>query len=219
MGTDSPRDATVQEPSMAGRKEPIGGTESRSKADALDGNRESTTADRHPDRGLRDTPTQRKADMLDRAPSKPEPVARSRGLGMDAADAAKVGELKGRVDQIRATESIAPTRNVAVADAVIDGQKREYDAVSGKAERPGMVSMPANPQFEPYAPPNISRPADAEYKILEQAAADLGGNRNAKGEITIYSERPPCESCVSVAEQFQDRYPGVRVKIYDGGNL
>jgi hypothetical protein len=60
----------------------------------------------------------------------------------------------------------------------------------------------------------IPRSVDAEYKILDDIAARLGGNRSATGSVTIVIDNVRvCGSCQSVISQFQMRYPNVRVDV------
>ncbi|MFU2077447.1 deaminase domain-containing protein [Avibacterium endocarditidis] len=66
----------------------------------------------------------------------------------------------------------------------------------------------------------IDRKTDSEYKILSNLADQLGTNIGAKGQITIFTERPACKSCLGVAEQFNKRYPNIKVNIFDNnGNV
>ncbi|MWQ33002.1 hypothetical protein HQ939_08155 [Glaesserella parasuis] len=51
-------------------------------------------------------------------------------------------------------------------------------------------------------------------------ANELGSNTQAKGQVTIFTERPACPSCLGVAEQFNKGYPNIKVNIFDNnGNL
>ncbi|MGF6884851.1 hypothetical protein ABIA39_008657 [Nocardia sp. GAS34] len=107
-------------------------------------------------------------------------------------------------------------RNVAVAEAQVDGQfipSRELESVSGKNPPPGSVESPTSPQFKPTQPEpgSIARDTDAEYKILEKVASRL--KPDSTGVIELYTENEPCDSCTSIIDQFETKYPGVRVNV------
>ena len=61
----------------------------------------------------------------------------------------------------------------------------------------------------------IDRRVDSEYKILSNLADQLGSNRQAKGQVTIFTERPACLSCLGVVDQFTKRYPNIKVNVFD----
>lgn len=66
----------------------------------------------------------------------------------------------------------------------------------------------------------IDRKTDSEYKIFSNLADQLGSNTQAKGQVTIFTERAACASCLGVAEQFNKCYPNIKVNIFDNnGNL
>ncbi|QUY51139.1 hypothetical protein JK621_19960 [Serratia plymuthica] len=65
----------------------------------------------------------------------------------------------------------------------------------------------------------IARNTDSEYKILDNLADKLGKNVAAKGSVTIFTERPACESCLGVIEQFQHKYPGIKVDVLDNNGI
>ncbi|NBI43905.1 hypothetical protein GVX76_10610 [[Haemophilus] felis] len=67
---------------------------------------------------------------------------------------------------------------------------------------------------------NTKEKTDSEYKIFSNLADQLGSNTQAKGQVTIFTERLACQSCLGVAEQFNKRYPNIKVNIFDNnGNL
>jgi filamentous hemagglutinin len=65
----------------------------------------------------------------------------------------------------------------------------------------------------------ISRNTDSEYKILDNLADKLGNNVTVKGSVTIFTERPACGSCLGVVEQFQQKYPGIKVDVLDNNGI
>jgi hypothetical protein len=71
------------------------------------------------------------------------------------------------------------------------------------------VAAPSEPAFATKSSGAITRAFDSEVKILEDLARRLPPN--AKGTVSIFTERPACASCRGVIQQFQLRFPGVKV--------
>lgn len=71
------------------------------------------------------------------------------------------------------------------------------------------VSNSANP---------IPRNTDSEYKILSNLADKLGDKFNSKGQVTIFTERRACQSCLGVIEQFKERYPNIKINVISNEN-
>ncbi|WP_280407639.1 deaminase domain-containing protein [Nocardia brasiliensis] len=112
-------------------------------------------------------------------------------------------------------ESVANSRNVAVARGQIDGQNISLDAVSGARTPSGTVEAPGNPILRPESVDgSVVRPADSEFKILDNLAQNL--RPDSKGSINLYTERAPCDACTNVIEQFKQRFPGVEVNVTYG---
>ena len=102
-------------------------------------------------------------------------------------------------------------RNIAFADVDINGLKRQdLQAISGEADLLGFSSVPVNRLFETFEVKH-SRAFVSEVKIFEEIAEGL--SPNASGVIRLFSERPPCPSCVGVIEQFQRKFPNIRIII------
>ncbi len=57
------------------------------------------------------------------------------------------------------------------------------------------------------------RDQDTEFKILEAITLRLGDHPGATGTVALYTDLPPCASCQGVIEQFQKRYPRLRVTV------
>ena len=89
----------------------------------------------------------------------------------------------------------------------------------------GFVVEVKNPTFAAFTVNNssgrpINRSVDTENKILNNIAAQLGNNTNAKGTVNLFTEREPCLSCSMNISQFKQRYPNIQLNIIDsGGNL
>jgi hypothetical protein len=105
-------------------------------------------------------------------------------------------------------------RNVAVAEVNVGGRSEMLTGVSGRASPPGTAPAPENPLFTTKASGAMTRAYDSEVKILEDVANGLPSD--ARGTISLYTERAPCNSCQGVIQQFQERFPGIKVIITHG---
>lgn len=65
----------------------------------------------------------------------------------------------------------------------------------------------------------LNRSADSEAKILNNIAAQLGDNTSVSGAINLLTERAPCASCSNVIQQFQEKYPNIKVNVMDNGGV
>ncbi|WP_344967943.1 deaminase domain-containing protein, partial [Salinactinospora qingdaonensis] len=127
-------------------------------------------------------------------------------LGVEALrEALDAPELKG-------TNKIPAKSNAAIMRADIEGMEVQTEAASSgtKEKNNGLVKFKENPIFEAEGGVK-SRRYDSEVKLLEELASRLSGD--ARGDIEIYTERPPCRSCRGVMEQFRERYPDVQLKV------
>lgn len=57
---------------------------------------------------------------------------------------------------------------------------------------------------------------DTERKILEDIAHQLGNNKQAKGQIDLYTELPACRSCSDIIIKFRQEYPNIKLNVYSG---
>ncbi|CAI1080768.1 DUF637 domain-containing protein [Serratia quinivorans] len=134
--------------------------------------------------------------------------------------------FKNRVTELRAGLPSDPKRsgNVAVASINVEGIPKEMAAHSSVSTAgKGLVGKGGN-NFKYSELPNkagelIARNTDSEYKILDNLADKLGKNVAAKGSVTIFTERPACGSCLGVIEQFQHKYPGIKVDVLDNNGI
>jgi filamentous hemagglutinin len=65
----------------------------------------------------------------------------------------------------------------------------------------------------------VKRNTDSEYKILDNIADMLGNNASLRGSVKIVTERPACDSCLNVVDQFQAKYPNIEVKVFDNNGV
>lgn len=134
--------------------------------------------------------------------------------------------FKKQITELRAGLSSDPKRsgNVAVAHINIPGMPQTLSAHSGvNVPGKGLVGR-GSENFKYQEIPNnkgipIARNTDSEYKILDNLSDKLGSNVSTKGAVTIFTERPACGSCLGVVEQFQQKYPGIKVDILDNNGV
>ncbi|MDO9768523.1 deaminase domain-containing protein, partial [Glaesserella parasuis] len=116
--------------------------------------------------------------------------------------------------------------NSAIAQINIEGLDTTILAGNSRINKPiGSFVGQGKTEFTSLRLPNkegkfIDRRTDSEYKIFSNLADQLGSNTQAKGQVIIFTERPACPSCLGVSEQFNKRYPNIKVNIFDNnGNL
>nr|WP_314271552.1 deaminase domain-containing protein [uncultured Kingella sp.] len=117
--------------------------------------------------------------------------------------------------------------NVGIADINIEGIDTKTMSAHSKNRIPSdLLVGDGNTKFDYLNLPSInkdgtltksySRSNDAEYKLLSNIADKLGNNTGLKGNITIFSEKPVCDSCSNVARQFKECYPNITINMIDG---
>jgi hypothetical protein len=65
------------------------------------------------------------------------------------------------------------------------------------------------------------RITDAEYRMLNHLANDLGGKTGSvfptvSGELKIISEIPYCASCNGIIKDFNKMFPNIKLVLIDG---
>ncbi|WP_422661899.1 deaminase domain-containing protein [Pannus brasiliensis] len=58
---------------------------------------------------------------------------------------------------------------------------------------------------------------DAEYKVLDEIANILDrfyDRTIVEGQLYLYTELQPCESCQSVIKQFEEKFPNVKIIVF-----
>jgi len=65
----------------------------------------------------------------------------------------------------------------------------------------------------------LNRAVDSEAKILNNIAAQLGDNTSVSGTINLLTERSPCASCSNLIQQFQAKYPNIKINVMDNGGV
>lgn len=57
---------------------------------------------------------------------------------------------------------------------------------------------------------------DAEYKVLSAIAdtLEMFYDLQLEGNLYLYTELQPCESCNYVLRQFKEKFPNIRVEVF-----
>jgi hypothetical protein len=73
-------------------------------------------------------------------------------------------------------------------------------------------------QFEPSVDSRTGRlmNTDAEYKVLSSIAEtlEMSYDREVEGNLCLYSELQPCESCKNILEQFKKKFPNINIDVF-----
>lgn len=110
-----------------------------------------------------------------------------------------------------------PKGNVAVIEVhLANGTSFGTGATSRlKSPVPKPKSKSMGGQFEPIIDSHSGRTmdTDAEYKALSAIAntLEIFYDREVEGYLYLYTERQPCESCNGVIEQFQAKFPNIKI--------
>jgi hypothetical protein len=148
-----------------------------------------------------------------RPPSEPEPKPKLESPALKYPDGIPPAEGARLTEGVRSSLQLKG-RNVAVAEVNVGGKSEMVTAVSGKASPRGTVPAPENPLFTTKPSGAMTRDYDSEVKLLEDVAKDLPSD--ARGTISLYTERAPCNSCEGVIQQFRDRFPGINLIVTHG---
>ncbi|WP_328291040.1 deaminase domain-containing protein, partial [Burkholderia pseudomallei] len=140
-------------------------------------------------------------------------------------------DLMQQVADLRASLTGTPRTmgNMGVAQISIPGVQSEM-AASSQIPNPtaeqralGFVGMGPDIFSSTVVPlPNgypLLRNVDSEAKILNNVAAQLGDNTSVSGVINLFTERPPCTSCSNVIQQFQNKYPNIKINVMDSNGV
>ncbi|MEM7595649.1 MAG: deaminase domain-containing protein [Cyanobacteria bacterium P01_A01_bin.83] len=110
-----------------------------------------------------------------------------------------------------------PKGNVAVIEVhLVNDISLSTGATSrARSPTPKPKSKLEGGQFEPIIDfySNLVMDTNAEYKALSAIAdtLDLLDKNKLRGELYLYTERKPCESCVYVLQQFKGKYPNIEI--------
>jgi RHS repeat-associated protein len=99
-----------------------------------------------------------------------------------------------------------------------NGIKNPVDGWVSNVENPNYSNavLPVNKKNQVDITDGYLRNNDTEYKIIENYNNILNGDYNAKGKITIVSEREVCPSCDNVIKSFSKDYKKIEIIVVDG---
>ena len=115
-----------------------------------------------------------------------------------------------------------PKGNIAIVEVRLEDGKAFGMGATSKARSPAPLPEPKSRggQFEPAVDSHSKRlmDTDAEYKVLSAIAETLEfiynkDNNRVRGQLYLYTERKPCESCQGVINQFEQRFPEIKITI------
>ena len=114
-----------------------------------------------------------------------------------------------------------PSGNIAIAEVHLEKGIRFGMGATSRASSPCQLSIPIprsqGGQFEPSIDPYSGRvmDTDAEYKVLSAIAQVLETHYNwdIQGQLYLYTERQPCQSCRDIIRQFREKFPNIEVDV------
>jgi len=134
-------------------------------------------------------------------------------------------DLRKSADLIRKTYLGKPigSSNVAIAEIYLNGDISFAAGATSKGGRKSPIPEIPIPkskggQFEPSVDSRTGRlmDTDAEYKVLSEIAKILKNNYNASisGFLYLYTELQPCESCISILQQFREKFLNIDIEVF-----
>lgn len=112
-----------------------------------------------------------------------------------------------------------PAGNVAIAEFHCADSRCFGMGATSRAKSPAPKPVPRSQGgiFEPSIDPYSDRlmDTDAEYKLLSAIATVLEQHyhQSAQGQLYLYTERKPCQSCEQVLQQFKQKFPNIEVTL------
>lgn len=144
-------------------------------------------------------------------------------------DLAYRNEMEQKIIGIRSgmKGSARSSGNCASAILLIGSERKEYNASSRVNTRDnenfnGSLSVrPERVFYEATEAKGKSgdtylRDSCAEYMILNHIASEI--DRESSGQLILFTELEPCDSCKMIIEKFKKDYPQIKVDVLDNGN-
>lgn len=115
-----------------------------------------------------------------------------------------------------------PSSNVAIAEIHLKGDIFFCVGATSKGGRKSPIPKRPQPkseggQFQPtIGLHGCLMDTDSEYKVLSEIAETLEKSYNihVQGNIYLYTERQPCQSCEGVIKQFQDKFANLNLEVF-----
>lgn len=120
-----------------------------------------------------------------------------------------------QIRSIRAGMNVGQHKNIAYMEGKVGTASYFEIGISGETSILGTAAVPETRIFSTF---NIghTRAFDSEVKLLESFAQKFSTNPTISGSLKLVSERPFCESCTGVIEQFNKVFPNVKVEQVSG---
>ncbi|WP_025696820.1 deaminase domain-containing protein, partial [Paenibacillus forsythiae] len=119
------------------------------------------------------------------------------------------------VDSLRKKYTAGKKRNVAAVKGKIDGDEIDLESVSGEFTDNDYFNKgnfkPPQPEDYHYEGPISEFTSHTEQKIVEYLRLKYKDKADVKGKVEIISERPYCDNCIDLVDQFQKEFPNVEV--------
>lgn len=132
-------------------------------------------------------------------------------------------DLRTRASLIRAVYLKKLTgSNVALADVCLFNDISFCVEATSKGGRKSPTPEPKpkseGGHFEPSFDSRTGRvmDTDAEYKVLSAIAETLDVSYDGEigGNLYLYTELSPCQSCNGVIQQFKEKFPNIKVHVF-----
>ncbi|WP_414530002.1 deaminase domain-containing protein [Nodularia chucula] len=112
--------------------------------------------------------------------------------------------------------------NVTVAEIHIQGDVAFSVGATSRGGNKSPIPQPKpkseGGQFEPTVDSRTHRlmDTDAEYKVLSTIADQLEilYDLQVEGNLYLYTELQPCESCENIIKQFQMKFPNIKIEVF-----
>ncbi|PYE41851.1 putative deaminase of polymorphic toxin system, partial [Paenibacillus barcinonensis] len=119
------------------------------------------------------------------------------------------------VESLRKKYTAGKKRNVAAAKGKIDGDEIDLESVSGEFTDNDYVNKgnfkPPQPEDYHYQGPISEFTSHTEQKVVEYLRLKYKEKPDVKGKIEIISERPYCDNCIDLVDQFQKEFPNIEL--------
>ncbi len=97
-----------------------------------------------------------------------------------------------------------------------DKAGRKIQEISVRPEHAQFETLCVNRNNVVDGPDCWNRRVDTEFKIIEHLMEFMPRDTNVTGRIGLYTDLPPCASCLHVMRQFLQRYPNVQMDVLYG---
>ncbi|WP_304942295.1 deaminase domain-containing protein, partial [Vallitalea guaymasensis] len=119
------------------------------------------------------------------------------------------------INDLRTKYHAGKKRNVAKGKGWIGDNEINLESISGTFTDNNYINKgnfkPPQPDNYHYKGPIPEYTNHTEQKIIEHLRETYKNTPNIKGKIEIISERPFCDNCADIVDQFQKEFPNIEV--------